>query len=273
MTKTVLITGASSGIGKAAALFFASKGWNVAATMRNPEREKDITVYSSVCLLQLDVCDETSIRKAVEDTLRVFGKIDVLVNNAGYGTLGVFEYSTTENVRNQLETNVVGLMSVTRAVLPYFRKQKGGTIINLASIAGKVGFPLFSVYNSSKFAVEGFSEALRYEVERFGVRVKIVEPGPIKTDFYTRSMDFFGDGDIADYNALEGVVKKNIVNMGLQSGGPDVVARTIYRAAVSRSKRLRYPVGGGAPFIVAAKRFLPDCVMRGAIRLMLGIRR
>lgn len=270
-TKTVFITGASSGIGKATALFFQKKGWNVVATLRNPEREKELAVLPNILLLKLDVCDELSISLAVEKAVKHFGKIDVLVNNAGYGSLGSFESATQEQLKSQFETNVLGLMAMTRNILSHFRSNKSGVIINIASIAGRLGFPMFSVYNSTKFAVEGFSESLRFELESFGIKVKLVEPGPIKTDFYTRSMDLFDTESIDEYKDLVKNVTETMVQSGLKAQGPELVAKTIFKAATSNTKKLRYPVGGGAPAMMIARWILPDCVLRRVIKLALGM--
>ena len=271
-TKTVFITGASSGIGKATALYFHQKGWNVIASLRNPEQEKDLVSKQNMMLVRLDVTDETSIVLAIAQAMERFGKIDVLVNNAGYGSLGSFESATAERVKSQFDTNVLGLMAVTRNILPHFRANKAGVIINIASIAGRIGFPMFSVYNSSKFAVEGFSESLRFEVAPFGVKVKLVEPGPIKTDFYSRSMDLFDADSIDAYKVFVKKVTDTMIQSGLQAEGPEIVAKTIYKAATSSSNKLRYPVGGGAPAMMVAKWLLPDCVLRAVVKMALGMK-
>ena len=269
--RTVFITGASSGIGKATAIYFSRNNWNVVASLRNPEKEQELGTMPNVLLVKLDVTDEVSIVLALTQALERFGKIDVLVNNAGYGSLGSFESATTNQITNQFETNVMGLMSVTRTFIPHFRAHNSGVIINIASIAGRTGFPLFSIYNSTKFAVEGFSESLRFELEQFGIRVKIVEPGPIKTDFYSRSMEFFNSESIPEYKEQVQRVSKNIIEWGMQGQDPEVVAKAIFKAATSTNKTLRYPVGGGAPMMMFAKWLLPDCLFRTIIKSTLGI--
>jgi NAD(P)-dependent dehydrogenase (short-subunit alcohol dehydrogenase family) len=270
--KTVFITGASSGIGKATAIYFSRMTWNVVASLRNPENEKELTALQNVLLVKLDVTDETSIILALAQALERFGKIDVLVNNAGYGSLGSFESATQEQLKRQFDTNVLGLMAMTRNVLPHFRANKSGVIINIASIAGRLGFPMFSVYNSSKFAVEGFSESLRFELEPFGIKVKIVEPGPIKTDFYTRSMDLFDAESIQEYKGLVKQVADTMIQSGIKAEGPEIVAKTIFKAATSTGKKLRYPVGGGAPVLMIVKWILPDCLLRAIVRMALGMK-
>jgi NADP-dependent 3-hydroxy acid dehydrogenase YdfG len=186
MEKVVLITGASSGIGKETAKLFQAKNWKVAATMRSPEKAEDLQKIVDLECLRLDVTDIESIKSAIAETLDKFGRIDAVVNNAGYGLIGPFEAATPEQIEKQFQTNVFGLMNVYREVLPYFREQRRGFIVNVASVGGRVTFPLYSLYHATKWAVEGFSESLQYELEQFNIRVKIIEPGPIKTDFYGR---------------------------------------------------------------------------------------
>jgi len=271
--KTVFITGASSGIGKATAIYFSRNNWNVVATLRNPENEKELSLNENILLVKLDVTDETSIVLALAQALQRFGKIDALINNAGYGSLGSFESATAEQIKRQFETNVFGLMAVTRNILPHFRANKSGVIVNIASIAGRLSFPMFSIYNSTKFAVEGFSESLRFELDSFGIKVKIVEPGPIKTDFYSRSMDLFDVESLDEYKEIVSKVTATMVQSGLKAQGPEIVAETIFKAATSTSKKLRYPVGGGAPAMMFAKWLLPDCILRMVVKLALGMKK
>jgi NAD(P)-dependent dehydrogenase (short-subunit alcohol dehydrogenase family) len=170
--KTILITGASSGIGKTAAIYFQQQGWQVAATMRNPANEHELDKLPNIKLFALDVTDESSIAKAVSESIAAFGTVDVVLNNAGYGTVGAFEAATDEQIKRQFETNLFGLMSVTRAFLPHFRQNNSGLFINISSIGGLVTFPLFSLYHSTKWAVEGFSESLQFELAGLGIGVK-----------------------------------------------------------------------------------------------------
>ena len=202
MKKTIFITGASSGIGKATAKLFQSKGWNVIATMRNPENEKELRALDNVLVAKLDVLDLDSIQKAFEAGVQKFGSVDVVLNNAGYGAYGPLEAFSREKIIRQFNTNVIGLLDVTQTFLPHFRQNKKGIIINISSIGGKITFPLGSLYHGTKFAVEGISESLNYEVEAFGGQVKIIEPGMIATDFGGRSFDFSNDGTIAEYQNI-----------------------------------------------------------------------
>jgi len=249
-TKTVLITGASSGIGKATAEFFAARGWNVAATMRTPAKAQfagdgndRIKVY------RLDVTDEASIAEAVAAVIADFGRIDVLVNNAGYGLVGVFEAMTPEQVRRQFDTNVLGVMNVTRAVLPQMRAQQDGCIVNVASVAGRMSLPLYSLYCSSKWAVEGFSEALTYELASQNIRVRIIEPGPIETNFMTGSLDIADKAVASAYQTFEARVWDALRVAFANAPGPEIVAKSVFRAANSRSAWLRYKPNGWALMI------------------------
>jgi NAD(P)-dependent dehydrogenase (short-subunit alcohol dehydrogenase family) len=267
-TRTVLITGAGSGIGRATAKLFVANAWNVAASMRAPERSDLAAKSTRLRLLRLDVTDPASIEAAIGEAIRVFGAIDVLVNNAGYALVGPFEAMSEAQVRRQLETNVLGLMSVTRAILPHMRQRKSGTIVNVASVGGRLTFPLYSVYNASKWAVDGFSEALSFELAEHGIAVKIIEPGPIKTDFYGRSQDLARREGLTAYDRFVARVMPVIQRAGATAPGPEIVAESIWAAATDGSDRLRYAPNGMA--MLAARRMLPDRLYRAAIRIGLG---
>ena len=207
MSKTILITGASTGIGKLTAIFFAEKGWNVAATMRTTEKGKDLLKYPNLKIFALDVMNETSIKLAIDNTVSVFGTINVLFNNAGYALVGAFEAMTNEQVKKQFDTNVFGVMNVTRAILPHFRAKKNGTIINTTSMGGLITFPLYSVYHSTKWALEGFMESLQFELKPFNIKIKNIEPGAIKTEF-ENAMDFVS---IKEYDNYTHQAHKNLL--------------------------------------------------------------
>ena len=266
--KTVLITGASSGIGKETAIYFAKNGWNVAATMRNIH---DINVcdLKNIRKFTLDVNDESSIKLAIEKTIEKFGQIDVIVNNAGYAAAGAFECATTEQIKKQFDVNVFGLMNVTRAILPYFRERMQGTIINLASVAGHAAFPSFSLYNATKYAVVGYSEALQYELKQFNIKVKIVEPGPIKTDFYNRSMDVLQNSEIKAYDTYINPAMIKMNKMGMKGLAPIEVSKTIYRAANSKSYKLHYPVAFQAKALIAFSNVVPGKIFRGMVQMVM----
>ncbi len=267
--KTVLITGASTGIGAATALLFAQKGWNVLATMRSPDKAVHLKNVPNITLMPLDVIDQASIDAAIASTLSRFGTLDVLVNNAGYGAVGAFEAATEAQIMRQFETNVFGLMRVTRAVLPHFREKHAGTIINISSIGGRMTFPLYSLYHGTKFAVEGFSESLNYELRQFGIRVKLVEPGAIRTDFYDRSQDVLIQPGLPHYDAYFNKVNTKMQIRGAGAPGPETVARVIYQAATSTSARIRYVVGAEPAFLLFMRRILPDSWFTGLVKTQL----
>ncbi len=271
MKNTVLITGASSGIGRATAEYFAQQGWNVAATMRNPEKETELTRFSNLKCYRLDVTDTASIGKAIQDVIDDFGALDVVVNNAGYGADGVFEAMDDEFIRRQFDTNVFGLMRVTRAVIPYFRQRRKGTVIQVASMGGRLAFPLYSIYHGSKWAVEGFTEALQYELAPFGIRLRIIEPGAIKTDFYGGGRQFVKPENTSDYDEFVAKCEKLSMETGERGESPDKVARGIFKAATDKSRRLRYPVGAPAPMLLRLRKLIPDswwfAVVRNSYRI------
>lgn len=267
--KTVLITGASSGIGMAAALKFQAAGWNVAATMRSPEKSTWVKTGPRFIAPVLDVTRPESIRSAIAEVRAAFGDIDVVVNNAGYGLVGPFEASSAEQVERQFATNVFGLMNVCREIIPHFRERRQGTIINVASVGGRITFPLYSLYHATKWAVEGFSESLQYELEPFGIRIKIIEPGPIKTDFYERSMDLIAKPGLTAYDDYAARAMPTMQKAGANAPGPGVVADAIYRAATDGSKRMRYSPNGAA--MLAFRRVASDRLFHTVVRKAVGV--
>ena len=267
MNKVILITGASSGIGRETAKLFQSKNWKVAATMRSPEKAEDLRKIADVECLRLDVTDTDSIKEAIAATMEKFGRIDAVVNNAGYGLVGAFEAATGEQIQKQFQTNVFGLMNVCREILPVFRRQKRGIIVNVASMGGRIAFPLYSLYHATKWAVEGFSESLQYEVEQFNIRIKIIEPGPIKTDFYDRSMDLTRREGLTAYDSFIEKAMPNMQKAGADAPGDSFGAETIYEAVTDNSKKMRYPVN--SKMVLTARRLLPDGlffkIVKGAV--------
>lgn len=249
---TIVITGASSGIGKTTAKYFAGKGWKVAATMRKPEDEAELGTVKNVCIYALDVTDENSIQNTAQRIISDFGKVDVVLNNAGYGLMGPFEAASSEQIKKQYDTNVFGLMGVTRAFLPHFREQKSGMFINVSSIGGIATFPLFSLYHGTKWAVEGFTESLSYELSGLGIQVKLIEPGVISTEFSGRSMTWASKDGLTEYNA---VIEKIMNNPSLRAGSPpELVAETIYTAATDGKPQLRYVSGPDAEQLSELRR-------------------
>ncbi|KZK88377.1 Serine 3-dehydrogenase [Pseudovibrio sp. Ad46] len=270
MSNTILITGASSGIGKVTAQSFHDKGWNVIATMRQPEKEEELTQLDNTLVTRLDVTDEASIETAVAEGIARFGKIDVLLNNAGYGAYGPLEAFSMEKVRRQFETNVIGLIAVTKGVLPHLRANKSGTIVNISSIGGQMTFPLGALYHGTKFAVEGISEALHFELEAAGIKMKIVEPGMVSTDFAGRSFDFTNDESMTEY---QGVVQAlfGAMNGGMQPSEPSVVADVIYTAVTDGTDTLRYRAGADAVQFLDNRKALDDATFIGGLKEQLGL--
>jgi len=197
---SIVITGSSSGIGKATAKYFAEQDWQVAATMRQPQNEQELKHIAGISIYALDVTDEDSVAQAAEQILNDFGTVDVVLNNAGYAAAGPFEAAAPEQIERQFDTNVLGLMRVTQAFLPHFRANKTGLFLNVSSIGGLITYPFVSLYHSTKWAVEGFSESLSYELGELGAQVKIIEPGGVDTDFGGCSMDFCVDENLTEYN-------------------------------------------------------------------------
>ena len=267
MKQTVLITGCSSGIGRETALRFQREGWNVIATMRTPDNEQELVGLANVICPALDVTQEATIREAIAEGLAKFGQIDVVINNAGYGLIGPFETFSPDQIDRQFQTNVLGLMSVTREILPHFRKQGSGLLINVASFAGRSIFPLYSVYHASKWAVEGFCDSLQYEVSSHGIQVKIIEPGLVKTEFWGRSTDRENCTGVNDYDEKSRPVLDLIDDAaGLFATKPGDVAETIWKAANDGSTRLRYIVGLDAHATLLGRKVLTDGLYRGAMK-------
>ena len=263
---TILITGASSGIGKATALRFQSEGWNVIATMRNQSAGAEFGALDNVLLTRLDVTDASSIAAAVADGLSRFGRIDVVLNNAGYGAYGPLEAFSTERIRRQFDTNVIGLLEVTKAVLPHMRANRSGTIVNISSIGGQITFPLGTLYHGTKFAVEGLSEALHYELEPLGIRVRIVEPGMIKTDFGGRSFDFAMDETLSDYAPTAEAMGRLFGKLASDPSAPELVAGVIWEAANDTSDRLRFRAGLDADTLLDERKAQDDATFIGRIK-------
>jgi NAD(P)-dependent dehydrogenase (short-subunit alcohol dehydrogenase family) len=257
MAKTILITGTSSGIGRATALYFAERGWNVAASMRDPLKADPLLHHPQISLFALDVTDADSIAQAIADMLNRYNRIDVLLNNAGYGLFGPIEAIDGQQIQQQFATNFFGLIGVTQQIIPVMRNAGEGLILNVSSIVGRLALPYASSYVATKFAVEGLSESMRYELEPFGIRVKVIEPGSIVTEFGKGSKQIaISDPYRASMDKFLAVFAK-----GSSAGAkPEEVAKVIYRAANDSSNRLRYLAKPGPFFWM--NRILPDAVWR-----------
>ena len=269
MAQTLFITGASTGIGRATALYFREKGWNVAATMRNPAPHSEHN-DQGIRTFALDVTDSATIQPALDGALEAFGHIDVLVNNAGYGAFGPLEAATDEQIDRQYATNVTGLIRVTRAFLPHFRERRTGTIINISSVGGVATFPFYSLYHGTKWAVEGFSESLNFELNPLGIRVKLIEPGAIATDFGGRSLDRMTK---AGLDAYDETMNKFLAvwHSSRPTSSGELVAGIIHQAATDGSDQLRYTAGDDAKMIVDARGKISQEQYYGMIRQRLGL--
>jgi NAD(P)-dependent dehydrogenase (short-subunit alcohol dehydrogenase family) len=257
MQKTVLITGTSTGLGRTAAKHFVREGWNVIATMRRPEAETELTQLPGVLVTRLDVQDRASIDAAIGEGLARFGRIDALVNNAGFGLFGIFETTAREKIQEQFDVNVFGVMDVIRAILPHFRKQRSGLILNVSSGAGVFTLPMLSLYCASKFALEGFSESLAYELASQNIIVKLIEPGGvITTRFGQRSgAEAAQNTSIPDYAAFAARTEQVFAGLrGARFATEDDVAKVILTAASDGTRQLRYVATADIVPLVKARR-------------------
>jgi NAD(P)-dependent dehydrogenase (short-subunit alcohol dehydrogenase family) len=270
-TRTVVITGASSGIGKATAQLFTGKGWNVVATMRQPAAQPDLVPSANLKLVELDVKKPGTIHAAVEEAIASFGRIDVWVNNAGYGLFGPVEAASQSKIQQQFDVNVFGLIDCVKAVAPHFRANRSGVVINVTSAGGLAASPAYAIYNASKFAVEGLSEGLWYELGSFGVKVKLIEPGVTKTNFGGRSMDVLDSSSQRDYIELMEKVNAFRAKRIKTPGSAELVAATIFGAANDPSDRLRYLCGSDAKRLWLLRRWLGSRVQMRLMRNLLKV--
>lgn len=257
----VLVTGASSGIGLAVASSFAANGFEVFGTSRNPQRTEPIP---GVELVQLDVTDAASVTEAVSTVVRRAGRIDVLVNNAGFGIVGAAEESSVAQAEQLFDTNFFGLVRLTREVLPYLRAQGSGRIINISSVLGFLPAPYGALYAASKHAVEGYSESLDHETREFGVRVSVVEPAYTSTSFEANAAD--ADSPIDSYATTREHVRDVLTNAVRHGDDPSVVAHVVLKAATSRKQRVRYPAGPLARRLSRLRKFAPAALVDRGIR-------
>ncbi|WHY02959.1 oxidoreductase [Neobacillus sp. DY30] len=264
--KTAIVTGTSSGFGLSASIELARKGFTVIAAMRNTNKKGDLLqearkhgVESQIIVSELDVTNEKSILAFQTRVLDEYGRIEVLVNNAGYAGAGFVEEISMDEYRKQFETNVFGVFAVTKAFLPVMRKQKHGCIINISSISGKVAFPGMSPYIASKHAIEGWSESLRLEMQPFGVKVVLLEPGSYKTNIWTTGKKVAADS-LQSHSTYQNYMKKieRYITEGENSfGDPLDVAKKIAEIAIMENPDIRYPIGRGVKLTIFLKNFLP----------------
>jgi len=262
MQKVALVTGSSSGIGLETCLALAREGYRTYATMRDTKKAGTIAEQAKkdnlpISVIQLDVNSPDSIRSAVSQIVRDEGRIDVLVNNAGYGTFGCLEDISMDELRQQFETNFFSVAHLIQEVAPIMRKHGSGAIVNISSVAGKIGFPGSPAYISSKFALEGLSECLRYELSPFGINTIIIEPGVIKTNFMN-SIKLPSPKPGSPYKELTDKVIGGIKMMAEMGTPPKEVADTIIRALKEKNPLPRYPVGNDAAMFLEAKKMKTD---------------
>ena len=243
MQKTIFITGASSGLGKSTAKLFQSKGWRVIATMRNPEKETELNKLKDVILLPLDVTQQEQIISTIEKVTNLY-LVDVVMNNAGYGLIGVLESLNDEQIQRQITTNLLGVIRISKAFTSHFRERKSGIFINITSTFGLIGFPTCSIYSATKFAVDGFSESMAYELAQFGIQVKIIAPGGMQTDFAVRSMEL---GQHDAYEKLTSEVSKGYSAEKISNYTKvEDIAEIVYQSATDGKNQLRYVAGNDA---------------------------
>lgn len=263
--KVALVTGSSSGMGFTTAVMLARAGIHTYASMRNLKKSKTITDLANkenlpLQVIQLDVNDDKSVKDAIAKIVTEKERIDVLVNNAGYGLFGSIEDVSIEEMKAQFETNFFGVMRVTQLVLPTMRKQKSGTIVNVSSVGGRISLPVLSAYNSTKFALEGLSESMSYELEPFGIKVVIIEPGVIRTNIMNSSIFAKKAQDPkSPYFSLIQKVESNFKSMmENKSSPPEEVAKVILGALTSKNPQLRYTVGDDAATMIQARVNMSD---------------
>ncbi len=261
--RTIFITGSSSGLGRATAKLFASKGWKVIATMRNPDKETELNKLDGVVLLPLDVTAPEQIHDAVDNAVAM-GDVDVVFNNAGYGMAGPLEGLTDEQIVRMVDTNMMGAIRTTRAFIPYFRERRAGLFINTTSIGGLITVPFNSMYHATKWALEGWSESMAFELKQFGIGLKTVEPGGMKTDFFTRSFDA---GRHQAYDKLVDRVMSVITDPKQMEtySSPAQIAEVVYEAATDGKDQLRYVAGEDAKATYAMRLQVGDEVFRKAM--------
>lgn len=265
--KVALVTGASSGIGLATAHLFAEKGYAVYAVARRVEPMKALAAAGATTF-SMDVTDDTSMTVGVQRIIDEQGRVDVLVNNAGYGSYGALEDVPIDEARRQFDVNIFGLARLTQLVTPHMRAQGSGRIVNISSIGGKFYEPLGAWYHATKFAVEGLSDSLRMELKPFGVDVVIIEPGPIRTEWNSISRESLVAASAGTAYAEHAKTVARVLERfdePQRSSTPDVVARKIVHAATTRRPKARYPVGKGAGAIVTTRKILPDRAMDAVV--------
>ena len=261
--RTIFITGSSSGLGRASAKLFSSRGWRVIASMRSPEKEAELAKLSGIVLVQLDITDRGQIESVAAKAVAL--GVDVVFNNAGYGMSGPLEGFTDEQMLRMVNTNLMGPIRTTKAFVPHFREKRAGLFINTTSIGGLITVPFNSIYHATKWALEGWSESMAFELNQLGIGLKIIEPGGMKTDFFTRSLDV---GRHPVYDAQVDKVMKAITDPKQMEtySTPDQIAEVVYEAATDGKDQLRYVAGADAVATYAARLQVGEEAFRKGIR-------
>ncbi len=262
MTKVALVTGSSSGIGYETALLLARNGFDTFATMRNMNKSKEITEVSKkedlpLKVMQLDVNDDRSVADAINNILNEKKSIEVVVNNAGYGLMGSVEDNSLDEIKAQFDTNFFGAIRVIKEVIPIMRKQRTGTIVNVSSVAGRIGFPMGSAYVSSKFALEGLSESISYELKQFGIKIVLIEPGVINTNFAFVTPKKALEAN-SSYSQLMNKMEENLFSTIANGTPPKDVANVILHSITKESPEHRYLVGNDAVELINARKNSTD---------------
>ena len=272
-----LITGSSSGIGLETSLYLARRGYTVWATMRNIEKAGELQKIAQseklpVEIASLDVCDESSVKNAVEKILQKSGRIDVLINNAGYGLRGASEEVSLDEWKRQFETNFFGVIRVTQAVLPQMRAQRAGAIVNISSVLGRMAIPFSGPYTASKFALEGLTETLRYELAPWNIKVVLIEPGFIATNFQQNvQLAQAAQSKDSPYALFKQASGRRVQRNIYRAAPPERVAKMIYRAITHPHPKLRYAVGRDARLVLPLRRFLPEGLFERILKKQLGL--
>lgn len=262
MQKTIFITGASTGLGKATAKLFQQKGWNVIATMRSPEKETELNQLENITLLPLDVTNPEQIKSTVVKAISLHN-IDVVFNNAGYGLMGAMESFSDEQILKEVNTNLLGVLRVTHAFIPHFREKKSGLFISTTSIGGIIGFPLHSIYHATKFAIEGWSEGMSFELGLYNIGIKTIAPGGIATEFTGRSLD---RSSHPAYQELENKLFSTIEGMMQSASTAEQIAEVVYEAATDGKDQIRYVAGEDAKAMYARRMQIGNEEFRKEVR-------
>lgn len=242
MQKTIFITGASSGLGKATAIYFQAKGWKVIATMRTPEKETELNTLENITLMKLDVTNFSQIEEVVAKATTEHD-VDVVFNNAGYGIVGALESFTDEQITRQLNTNLLGVIRITKAFIPFFKAKQSGLFLTTTSIGGTLAYPLHSMYQATKFGVEGWSESMSFELGIHNIGIKTIAPGAIATDFIGRSLD---KNSHADYKVIEDQLYGSFEPMMEQAASAEAMAALVFEAATDGKDQIKYILGADA---------------------------